>query len=457
MLFFKKPLPSLIAKAKDLLRLSAKVRSYRQDLLNPETLKHIQSLEDRLESLLKAASPLKAAPELEVLQKAYQDLDQALRPCGGKVYPVSAIGENVEMFFVAALVALGIRTFFFQPFKIPTNSMYPTYAGFLPKVYRVEEESPKGLKSLWRTLMLGATQYRLYAPKEGALSIAVFPPKERQRSQSWAYYRLVKGRKYGLLPETQREYYLFIEDVPLSIRVPEDVSLDDVFLQAYFPGYKSFQEVLQAYPLGPSSLGAGSRLGANSMVAGPSLKLGASSIVDTGRSLKLDTGQSLKAGQSCLSFEIQSGDMLFVSRMAYHFTPPKLGDPIVFRTGSLEAMHNLLGAKEDKYYIKRLVGLEGDVLKVKPPILYRNHQPIQGAKAFENNAKQTLEHQGYQAYGMLTRGRPYTVPSSMVYAMGDNSAHSFDSRYWGPVPKKELIGRAAFVFYPFSSRWGRAQ
>ncbi len=425
MLFFKKPLPALIAKAKDLLRLTAKVRSYRQDILSPEELETLNALDAKLSKLLK--SP----PHLETLQHAYQALDQALKRCGGKIYPVSALGENVEMFFVAALVALGIRTFFFQPFKIPTNSMYPTYAGFLPKVYRVEDESLQGLKGLWRTLTLGSTQYRLRAPKEGVLSLGMFPPKERQRSHSWTYYRLVKGRKYmGLLPEIQREYCLFVGDMPLSIRVPEDVSLDDMFLQAYFPEYKSFQEVLQSYSMTSSALGS---------------------------VLKLDTGRKVKAGQSCLSFEIQSGDMLFVSRMVYHFSPPKVGDPIVFRTRSLEAMHDLLGTKEDKYYIKRLVGLEGDVLQIKPPVLYHNHQPIQGVKAFENNAKQRLGYPGYQDYGMFSYGKSHTVSPASVYAMGDNSSHSFDSRYWGPVPKKELIGRAAFVFYPFTSRWGKAR
>ncbi len=425
MFFFKKPLPALIAKAKDLLRLSSKVKSYRQDILSPEELATLHALDAKLSKLLKAS------PQLETLQHAYQALDQALKRCGGKIYPVSVLGENVELFLVAALVALGIRTFFFQPFKIPTNSMYPSYAGFLPKVYRVDEGSPQGLKSLWRSLTLGATQYRLYAPKDGMLSLALFSSKERQRAQSWAYYKLVKGRKcMGLLPETQREYYLFVGDIPVPIRVPEDVSLDDVFLQAYFSGYKSFQEVLQAYPTASSSLSSGLRVG---------------------------TCRSLQAGQSCLSFEIQSGDMLFVSRMAYHFSQPKIGDPIVFRTRSLGRMHDLLGTKEDKYYIKRLVGLEGDILQVNPPILYRNHKPIEGSKAFEYNAKQLFAYPGYQDYGMFSYGKLYTVPPASVYVMGDNSPHSFDSRYWGPVPKKELIGRAVFVFYPFTGRWGRAR
>ena len=49
-----------------------------------------------------------------------------MRRTGGAIYPKTALIENVEFFLVAAIVILGIRTYFVQPFKIPTNSMWPT-------------------------------------------------------------------------------------------------------------------------------------------------------------------------------------------------------------------------------------------------------------------------------------------------------------------------------------------
>ena len=48
----------------------------------------------------------------------------------------------------------------------------------------------------------------------------------------------------------------------------------------------------------------------------------------------------------------------------------------------------------------------------------------------------------------------YVVPGKDYWAMGDNSANSFDSRGWGSVPKENLVGRGAFVYWPFSKRWG---
>ena len=63
-----------------------------------------------------------------------------LRRTGGAIYPKTALIENVEFFLVAAIVILGIRTYFVQPFKIPTNSMWPTYNGMTPQVYKTADD-----------------------------------------------------------------------------------------------------------------------------------------------------------------------------------------------------------------------------------------------------------------------------------------------------------------------------
>jgi signal peptidase I len=46
------------------------------------------------------------------------------------------------------------------------------------------------------------------------------------------------------------------------------------------------------------------------------------------------------------------------------------------------------------------------------------------------------------------------VPDHSYFAMGDNSYNSFDSRYWGPVPEPNLVGRGLFVYWPFTWHWG---
>ena len=46
------------------------------------------------------------------------------------------------------------------------------------------------------------------------------------------------------------------------------------------------------------------------------------------------------------------------------------------------------------------------------------------------------------------------MPADCYWAMGDNSPNSKDSRYWGGVPRQNLVGRGYFVFWPFTERWG---
>jgi len=49
----------------------------------------------------------------------------------------------------------------------------------------------------------------------------------------------------------------------------------------------------------------------------------------------------------------------------------------------------------------------------------------------------------------------YTVPQDHYFMLGDNTRFSADSRVWGPVPRQNLIGRPAVIFWPLSRRWGR--
>ena len=78
----------------------------------------------------------------EKLKLGIERLEDVLRKTGGAHYPKTALVENVEFFLVAAIVILGIRTYFVQPFKIPTNSMWPTYNGMTSEVFKSKADEP---------------------------------------------------------------------------------------------------------------------------------------------------------------------------------------------------------------------------------------------------------------------------------------------------------------------------
>ena len=119
------------------------------------------------------------------------------------------------------------------------------------------------------------------------------------------------------------------------------------------------------------------------------------------------------------------------------------------------------------FYIKRLVGLPLDTLKIIDDVLYiKPHGAEKFVPVYElcpAMKKLYSGRGGYQGHSNRIPGlthflrhnsEEYTVPADHYFMLGDNTRFSADSRVWGPVPRRNLIGRPAIVFWPFSRRWG---
>lgn len=126
------------------------------------------------------------------------------------------------------------------------------------------------------------------------------------------------------------------------------------------------------------------------------------------------------------------GDRLVVEKVSYRLHPPQTGDIIVFDPPA--QFQEQFGFIPDKAFIKRIIGMPGDIVQIEAGTVYRNGQPLVEPYIAEA-----------PSYEML----PVQVPTDHYFVMGDNRNNSNDSHVWGFLPRHNIIGRAVFRFFPF--------
>jgi signal peptidase I len=124
---------------------------------------------------------------------------------------------------------------------------------------------------------------------------------------------------------------------------------------------------------------------------------------------------------------LHSGEFVVVNKLAYKWGQPGYGDVIVFR----------YPYDPQQEFIKRVIGLPGDQIRIEDGIVYVNgiaqqEDYIAAPPAYQNNV---------------------TVPGDSYFVLGDNRNNSSDSHSWGPVPKDYVVGKALFVYWP-PENWG---
>jgi signal peptidase I len=414
--------------AENWLQLADKICHYRRDQL---TTTQLQELRKKIAELRLQRQQRADAGKLKL---GIESLEGLLQQVGGTFYPKSSLVENVEFFLVAAIIVLGIRSYFLQPFKIPTNSMWPTYYGMKGENLPTGTSAPGLLERAFRLVAFGAQRREVVAPREGELSAMFY-------SDGTLGYTIRDGRKWLVVPTRVREYTFSVDGTAATVRVPADFhDFDQLFRETFFGGLEGFRRFL-------ATAGKDGRVERTSI-----------QVRDDGESARpgflIRLGKTVKAGEPIMRFDILTGDQLFVDRLSYHFMRPPIGSGFVFRTGNIEALRLEDG---DQYFIKRLVGAPGDTLEIRGTELWRNGRPIEGAAAFGRNARREGKYPGYENRGLLATGDRLTVPPHVFFALGDNSPDSKDGRYWGFVPEKDVIGRPLFIYYPFTRRWGPAR
>src|SRR6266516_1146943 len=347
-------------------------------------LRHAQKYLHYKNDLLSASSRGEILTGIENLRTALRDRDheriqdraEALDKTLHKLTPVtweSHWRENCEVILVAIVVAVGIRSYFLQPFKIPTGSMQPTLNGIIG--HPSTAPTPNILRQVAEFIVMGRNYVNVVSREDDQ----VFEIAQKKVLFFFTFSQL------------NCEHQNFLVYAP-----PETLTHDF----SVFPG------------------------------------------------------RTYHSGDIIARGAVDTGDQVFVDKFRYNFVKPHRGDVFVFRT------NHIPGIREDPeagspFYIKRLAGLPGDRLRIDPPFLYINGDKAEGF-GFERVMAAKPPYRGY-AVGHDYLGAPnhsFTVPRDGYFALGDNSYNSYDSRYWGPVPEENLVGRGLFVYWPFNRHWG---
>ncbi|MCP4847082.1 MAG: signal peptidase I [Verrucomicrobiaceae bacterium] len=379
---------------------------YKQDILPSAS---IEKVKEKLSGFEEAI----ATKEKEAIKRNAKALTDA---CEEVMPPSSYPGlrENLEVIFVAVIIAVGIRAYFVQPFRIPTGSMQPTLNGIIGYPQDDQFEVPGFLGRAFDKVIEGRTYVDFTIPAGAKISSIA----ERTRFKFFTSTRIA-------FADPSME--------PVKVGVSRKSLLGD--------GNGSDLGLLkklslQFYPNGRG--GMSPRVGGHNRI---SEDLRIRGYVDT-------------------------GDQVLVNKFSYHFRRPQRGEVFVFNTGGITGIPLDNPAQGSQHYIKRLTGLPGDRLEIRngDPKLY-----VDGEPASEEFVRRVWKGSGngYRGYGYVPATktdewssgvgngkRMYSLADGRYMALGDNSYNSSDSRMWGSVPEPNLVGPALMVYWPFE-HWGR--
>lgn len=378
--------------------------NYKRDLLKPERVAEIESRRDDLLAAIKSGDRTKVDEASKQIRATCETSLRAERP-------PTWLEENVEVMFVAIVIALGLRTYVLQPFRIPTGSMQPTLNGIIgtPLPERDWPSLPVRLTEM-------ATRGRSYVKEVN----------DRER-------RITNVRDIQWMHFFSRSVIEFSDGSSLRLPAP----------------------LTQMH------------------------EIGLTQALDIARA----NGGLLPAGTVLGEGTVDSGDLVLVDRISYHFRRPTRGEVWVFDTRGIDtkgiapdkAKKDKIADQEDgTHYIKRLGAVPGDTLAISPPNILINGK-VAREPGFENVYQLPLHgHPGEVGYSFASpRGPGYKVPFLLkpgdsitlksdappgmreYAALGDNSGNSLDSRYWGTVKEFNVVGPALFSLWPIKTgHWG---
>lgn len=152
--------------------------------------------------------------------------------------------------------------------------------------------------------------------------------------------------------------------------------------------------------------------------------------------------QAFKIPTGSMRTTLIEGDLILVNKFIYGakvplvnlrlpaLSQPKRGEVVVF----------IYPEDKKKDFVKRVVGLPGEKVQIKGGSIFINDKPV---------TEPVFNRIYYYNRGQFaTEGEAIIVPKDSYFVLGDNSASSKDSRYWGFVPKEYILGKALLIYWP---------
>ena len=336
-----------------------------------------------------------------------------------KPYPNAMWRENVEVILVAVAVAMAIRTFFVQPFKIPTGSMQPTLFGVISKNYLLHDglrsEADFKIPTGWervREWFEGISYVHVVAQSDGAID-----------SISPMTHFLIFNIKQTL----------WIGGQPQTIWFPPDYGEQSLAVRAgWEPGhvYHKGEDVVKI------QVAAGDHLFVDRLSYNFRKPQRGDIIVFATAGVPEDRRAAVG----------MPGDQFYIKRLV------GLGG----ETLALAPDYEVTGAPQfggQAVPVGHLV-VDGQPLSASTPH-FENLYSFSGVPL----GTKTLQYQDNRYYGhalirALGPGREFQVSTNHLFVMGDNTMNSLDSRFWGDFPAASSIGKSFFVYWPITKRFG---
>ncbi|MBR7110135.1 MAG: signal peptidase I [Akkermansia sp.] len=333
--------------------------------------------------------------------------------------------EIIESFFVIMVIFFGIRTYYLQPFRIPTGSMQPTLNGIT--IHDVAESDIPPAPQRWWEAITHGSEY---------VNIRIDSPKS---------IRSLRTEQYLLL--FTRTVITFSDGTTETVPCAEG-ALREYFLQKGImtPTYQ-FRDMKPGETLICARLDAGDMVIVNRMAYHfRKPERGETFVFDT-RGINTNVPQAMP-DQSNASHFIKRlcglpGDTVEIKQPQLIINGEPAQEPTIQRVAACQAPYNATGYNR----------AAEPVVNILPGTSFEDRQAIHErlARAYAEYEQLCIS----QAKPVLALKNSAEDPNSREYAaLGDNTVNSKDTRYWGPVRQFNVLGPAVMTLWPFSSHWG---